>query len=128
MTIRQTDSFLRGSAFWFTFGRLSPFYHLCFIGFLPMPSHQIRPALPSRQLRYSSPALPPGTHHSRQPSKPRVPASASPPPHTDMEQGISLPPPVPFIVCVLLVFFLILNSPLCRNAGNTCTLCFIGDI
>ena len=43
-------------------------------------------------------------------------------------QGISLPPPVPFIVCVLLVFFLILNSPLCRNAGNTCTLCFIGDI
>ena len=46
MTIRQADSFLRGSAFWFTFGRLSPFYHLCFIGFLPMPSHQIRPAKP----------------------------------------------------------------------------------
>ena len=50
---------------------LVPFYRLCFIGFLLTPSRQISPALPSRL----SPALSPGTHHNRQPSKPRVPAS-----------------------------------------------------
>ena len=54
---------------------LVPFYRLCIIGFLLMPSRQIRPALPSRQCRNLSPALPHGTHHSRQPSKPRVPVS-----------------------------------------------------
>ena len=56
-----------------------------------MPSHQIRNALPFRQHQHLSPALPPGTHHSKQPSKPRVSASPlSTPSHPAPK---STPPP-----------------------------------
>ena len=80
---------------------LIPFYHLFIIGFLPMPSHQSRPAFP--QPRNLSPALPHGTHHSRQPSKPRV-----------------LPSPlsIPFHVSHFLIEFPHQRSPVRRNFGD----------
>ncbi len=60
------------------------FFRGAFMHILPMPSRQTRLGLPSRNL---SPALPHGTHHSRQPSKPHalpsppsIPSHASPRP------------------------------------------------